>query len=214
MTKTVAALFDSYDEAAMAVAALEDAGLPPADISLISNNIEKHYDTKHSESREKATDGGRESLTSTAATGAGIGSLLGGSAGLLAGLGIVVLPGIGSVAAAGWLATMAVGAATGAAAGGVAGGLVGALTRSGIAAPDADVYVEGIRRGCSLVSVKCDESRAEIAHKILDDLQTFDINARAEIFRDNGWRQFDAEGRTQSEEELSRARQDPRMPVL
>ena len=47
----------------------------------------------------------------------------GGAAGLLAGLGAFVLPGIGAVVAAGWLTS----ALTGAVAGGTAGGVVGAL---------------------------------------------------------------------------------------
>ncbi len=45
MTKTVSALYDNYDDAAAAVAALEDAGVPAADISLVSNNVDNHYRT-------------------------------------------------------------------------------------------------------------------------------------------------------------------------
>ncbi|WP_374367949.1 hypothetical protein [Dongia sp.] len=205
MTQTVSALFDSYDDAAIAVAALEDAGLPPADISLISNKIDKHY---------VAADDKEGGVSAAAAGGAGIGSALGGSTGLLAGLGMIVLPGIGPVAAIGWLGAMAVGAAAGALAGGLAGGLVDTLTRSGIAAPEANVYAEGVKRGGTLVSVRCNEKRAEIAREIFDNMDTVDLETRAQIFRDNGWRQFDDEARAESEEELARARQDPRMPVL
>lgn len=202
MTQTVTALFDSYDDAAIAVAALEDAGLPPADISLISNKIDKHY---------VAADD-QEGNVSATAGGAGIGSALGGGTGLLAGLGMIAVPGIGPVAAIGWLAAMAMGAAAGAVAGGLAGGLMDALTRSGIAEPEANVYAEGIRRGGTLVSVRGD--RAEVARKIFENMETVDLDTRAEIFRDNGWRQFDDEARAESEDGLARARQDPRMPVL
>ena len=49
---------------------------------------------------------------------------MGGGAGLLAGLGLLAIPGLGPVVAAGWLAAPAVGAAAGAAAGGLVGALV------------------------------------------------------------------------------------------
>ena len=63
-----------------------------------------------------------------AATGAGIGAVVGGAGGLLTGLGIMAIPGVGPVVVAGWLAATAVGAVAGAVAGGAAGGIIGALT--------------------------------------------------------------------------------------
>lgn len=202
MARTVAVLFDTYDEAAEAVAALEDAGTLCADISIVSNRIEKHY-----EGDDKATG-------TVAADGAKLGSLAGASAGLLASLGIIAIPGIGPVLAAGWLTATALGATTGAIAGGIAGGIIGSLTRAGIRDADANVYAEGVRRGGTLVTVRCDESRASIVEDVLHSYDTVDIDARANLFRDNGWRQFDEAGRAESAEELARARQDPRMPVL
>ena len=73
-----------------------------------------------------------------------------GTAGLLAGLGLLAIPGLGPVVAAGWLAATAVGAAAGAATGGV----VGALTEAGVSREDADSYAEGVRRGGTLVSAR------------------------------------------------------------
>lgn len=202
MTRTITALFDSYDAAARAVAALEDAGIPHADISIISNKVDRHYG-----------DDKKAGAGSVAADGAGLGTLVGGGAGLLASLGVIALPGIGPVLAAGWLTATALGAATGALAGGVAGGLVGSLTRSGISDDDANVYAEGVRRGGTLVSVRCEEGRAVVAEEILHSTESVDIAARGAVFRDNGWRQFDDAERAESEKELMRARQDPRMPM-
>ena len=204
MTKTVSALYDNYDDAAAAVRALEDAGIPAADISLVSNNVDKHY----SAGAEK------ETAADIAADGAGAGSLVGGGAGLLAGLGLIAIPGVGPVVAAGWLAATAVGAAAGAIAGAIGGGIVGALTRSGVGEEDAHFYAEGVRRGGSLVSARVISDRAADAQAILDSHDHVDMNARRELFRDTGWRQFDEEGRAISEEELRRARQDPRTPIL
>jgi hypothetical protein len=204
MTKTVSALYDTYDEAASAVMELEQAGVPAADISLVSNNIEGRH----------RTDTETETAGDIAADGAGAGSLIGGGAGLLAGLGVIAIPGIGPVVAAGWLAATAVGAAAGAIAGAIGGGIVGAMTRAGVAEEDAHFYAEGVRRGGSLVSARVVDELAPRVQEILDSHDHVDIEARRDVFRDTGWRQFDESGRALSEEEIIRARQDPRMPML
>ena len=69
---------------------------------------------------------------------------------MLAGLGLLAIPGLGPVVAAGWLASTALGAAVG----GAAGGLIGALTAAGVSKEDADIYAEGIRRGGTLVTAR------------------------------------------------------------
>ena len=115
--KTVTALFDSYEDAQDAVRDLEEIGVPESDISIVANNSDDWYQAK--EGSEAGED---------AATGAGIGAVIGGAGGLLTGLGIMAIPGVGPVVAAGWLAATAVGAVAGAVAGGAAGGIVGALT--------------------------------------------------------------------------------------
>ena len=207
MTRTVSALYDNYAEAAAAVRALEDASIPAADISLVSNNVDNHYRTE--------TDA--ETPGDIAADGAGAGSLIGGGAGLLAGLGIIAIPGVGPVIAAGWLAATAVGAAAGAIAGAVGGGIVGALTRSGVTEEDAHLYAEGVRRGGSLVSVQVMEDRVgaiDAIEEILHAHDHVDINARRSTYQESGWRQFDEKGAGYSEEELARARQDPRLPMV
>jgi hypothetical protein len=68
-----------------------------------------------------------------------VGAVVGGAAGLLAGIGLMAIPGVGPVVAAGWL----VATLTGAAAGGATGGIIGALTQAGVSKEDADVYAEG-----------------------------------------------------------------------
>src|SRR5476649_2973897 len=118
MTKTVSALFDTYSEASSAVNALEASGVPHSDISIVANNSENWH---------------KESNAGTGAgAGAGAGAAVGGVGGLLTGLGIMAIPGVGPVVAAGWLVATAVGAVAGAAVGGAAGGLVGSLTRAGV----------------------------------------------------------------------------------
>ena len=99
MTQTVTALYDTYDGAVAAVNELEASGIPHADISLVSNNVDNRYDKDHP--TNAAADAG---------TGAGIGAAVGGVGGLLTGLGLLAIPGVGPVVAAGWLVATAVGA--------------------------------------------------------------------------------------------------------
>src|ERR1043165_2753435 len=103
MTKTVSALYDTYDSARSAVSALESAGIPHSDISIVANNSESW----HRDDRESNAAGG-------AGAGAGVGAAVGGVGGLLTGLGIMAIPGVGPVVAAGWLAATAAGAVAGA----------------------------------------------------------------------------------------------------
>ena len=96
--KTVTGLFDDYEDATDAVGELEATGIPHSDISIVANNSSDWYDNDTSKAAEDA------------AGGAGLGALVGGAGGLLTGLGIMAIPGVGPVVAAGWLAATAAGA--------------------------------------------------------------------------------------------------------
>ena len=180
MTQTLTGLFDRYDDAQRAVKDLEAAGVPHRDVSIVANN--SRGDHAEAVATDAATDAG---------AGAGIGAAIGGAGGLLAGLGLLAIPGLGPVVAAGWLAATAVGAVGGAAIGGAAGGLVGALTHAGVPEEDAHVYAEGVRRGGSLVTAKVDKPLMPTARAILADDRTVNIAARRDDYRLEGWNQFD-----------------------
>src|ERR1700760_2545057 len=122
MTQTLTGLFDQYDDARRAVQDLEAAGVPHRDVSIVANNAAGPH-TPSATAPEASEDAGK---------GAGIGAAVGGVGGLLAGLGLLAIPGVGPVVAAGWLVATAAGAATGAVVGGAAGGLVGSLTGAGV----------------------------------------------------------------------------------
>jgi hypothetical protein len=176
--KTVSGLFDDYSDASAAVSALEARGVPSSDISIVSNNTDERH--------------GKESNAAEGAgTGAGIGAAVGGVGGLLTGLGIMAIPGVGPVVAAGWLAATAAGAVAGAVAGGAAGGLIGALTASGVPEEHAHVYAEGVRRGGTLVTAKVDESLHAEAEAILRDANWVDPDQRRAAYAEEGWSRFD-----------------------
>jgi hypothetical protein len=185
MTQTVTRLYDNYGDAEQAVRALENAGVPSGEISLLANNAQGDHDRRvvRSADAERAAD--------DAGKGAAAGGVIGGVGGLLAGLGMLAIPGIGPVVAAGWLASTAVGAVAGAAVGGAAGGLVGALTRNGVSEEDAHVYAEGVRRGGVLVSVRCPDDLAGRAAEILDRHKGVDARVRGGDYRSGGWSRFD-----------------------
>ena len=180
MTKTVSALYDTYGAASSAVSALEAAGIPHSDISIVANNSESwHRDDRESNAAEGA------------GTGAAVGAAVGGVGGLLTGLGMMAIPGVGPVVAAGWLIATAVGAATGAAVGAATGGIIGSLTEAGIPENDANLYAEGVRRGGSLVTARVVDERASEVQAILNRNKSVDLNARGRLYRGEGWSRFD-----------------------
>lgn len=179
--QTVTGLFDDYQDAADAVGELEAIGVPRSEISIVANNSQGWYQ-----------EGDRSKAAEDAAGGAGLGAVVGGAGGLLAGLGIMAIPGVGPVVAAGWLAATAVGAVGGAVVGGAAGGIVGALTESGVTERDAHVYAEGVRRGGTLVTAKVEEHLSGEAERILRGTTSVDLAERRSAYESGGWTGFDA----------------------
>lgn len=177
--KTITGLFDSYSDAKAAVSNLEAAGIASRDISIVSNN----GDGRYKDDDNNAAEG--------AGTGAGIGAGIGGAGGLLTGLGLLAIPGVGPVVAAGWLAATAAGAAAGAVVGGATGGIIGALTDNGVSENDAHVYAEGLRRGGTLVTARVDETRQAEAEAILKGSNWVDPSLRRRNYEEGGWRGFD-----------------------
>jgi uncharacterized membrane protein len=167
MTRTITRSYDNYETAAAVVRNLEDAGISSSDISVVGRD-------------ERAKD-------SNAAEGAGIGAGIGGAAGLLAGIGMLAIPGIGPVVAAGWLASTAAGAVAGAA----AGGLVGSFTSAGVDEDEAHYYAETVRRGGTVVSVKVADEHAATVETIMDGASPIDRDSRLAQYRQEGWTRFD-----------------------
>src|ERR1700741_1415043 len=178
MSTTVTRLYDNYSDARGAVEELEQIGVPHSNIGIVANNA----DHAHGEHTKAAQDAG---------AGAGIGAAVGGVGGLLAGLGLLAIPGVGPVVAAGWLVSTAARGATGAAVGGAAGGLVGALTSAGVPEREANFYAEGVRRGGTLVTARVDDARASAARQILQQDKSVDPEVRGAAYQQSGWTAFD-----------------------
>lgn len=188
--QTITGLFDNHASARSAVNALENQGVPSSDISIVGRNGD--------DSGIDAAEG--------AATGAGLGAAVGGAGGLLAGLGLMAIPGLGPVVAAGWLASTLAGAAAGAAAGGVAGGLIGGLMDAGVDENDAHVYAEGVRRGGTVVTARVQDDLAPAARSILSS-DAVDIARRRELYAAEGWTGYDDSLPDYTDEEIRAERQ-------
>jgi hypothetical protein len=208
MTVTISRLYDSYAQATEAVRNLETAGVPHGDISIVSNNSDNWYseNTARRPTASPATvdrdHNGVDDRAQGAGTGAGIGATAGGVVGLLTGLGLLAIPGVGPVVAAGWLASLAVGAAVG----GTAGGLIGALTQAGTSKEDAFMYAEGVRRGGTLVSARVADGDRDRYEAILDR-SSVNIRDRGAAWRKAGWQNFDPNAAPYTAEQIRNERE-------
>jgi len=204
MSVIISRLYDSYSAASQVVGDLEAAGLPYADISIVSSNADNWYTPKKAAATGKIDrDGsGIDDRVEGAETGAGIGAAIGGGAGLLAGLGLMAIPGIGPVVAAGWLVATAVGAV----AGGTTGGIIGALTQTGISKEDAEAYAEGVRRGGTLVTARVPDMDRGRFESIMNR-SGVNIRDRAAVYRKAGWTRFDPSASPYSAEQARKERE-------
>ncbi|AYD05247.1 general stress protein [Neorhizobium sp. NCHU2750] len=202
--QTVTGLYDSYEDARSTVKALEDAGVPSDDISIV------YY-----KDGKEEVEGQGNNAAEGAGTGAGIGAVAGGAGGLLTGLGMMAIPGVGPVVAAGWLAATAAGAVAGAVVGGAAGGIVGAMIESGVPERDAHVYAEGIRRGGAVVAAKVESDKVATAETILNRSRRVDLNTRRDAYVAEGWTRFDDAADPYTADQIAadrgRYRTDPRI---
>jgi len=183
--QTLTRLYDSHVDAVDVVNKLEAAGVSHDSISIVSNNAD---------GREVDSDAAAEG----AGTGASIGTVLGGGAGLLAGIGALAIPGVGPIVAAGWL----VAALTGAGVGAAAGGLLGSLTGAGVDEADAHVHVEGVRRGGTLVTVRADDAQVARVESVLDAPTPVDIAARRNEYQAEGWTAHDTSATPYTSEQI------------
>jgi hypothetical protein len=120
----------------------------------------------------------------------------------LAGLGLLAIPGLGPVIAAGWLASAAVGAL----AGGATGGIIGALTQAGVKDEDAQLYAEGIRRGGTLVSARVPDADRALYESVLNR-SAVNLIERSAAYRKAGWNRFDPNASPLSADQIRKVRE-------
>jgi hypothetical protein len=116
-----------------------------------------------------------------ATAGASTGAVLGGALGLLAGIGLLAIPGVGPFIAAGPIMATLAGIGTGGAVGGFAGALIG----MGIPEYEAKRYEGRITKGGILLSAHCDTSEEiKRAKEIMKNTGAEDISSTGESSSD------------------------------
>lgn len=202
--EAVAALFDTTQQAISALEDLVRNGYDRSEVNLVANDVAGEYSRYFDdEGKYIASEDDNTTAGEGAATGGGIGALLGGAGGVLAGLGLLAIPGVGPALAAGPLVAGLVGAGAGA----VAGGLVGALVSAGLPKENARRYAEGVRRGGTLLLLRVDQGMStDEAYRILRSHNPVDIDERSRQWEESGWRDFDAAADPLTRDEIYRER--------
>jgi hypothetical protein len=145
--KNVAAfgIYPSREMAENAVDRFIANGFRNEDISVLMQDNVGTKDFAH-EKHTKAPEG--------ATTGVVAGGIVGGTIGALIGIGVLAIPGVGPLIAAGPI----IAALTGVGSGGLVGGIIGALVGLGIPEYEAKRYEGRIKEGGILLSVHCDNT--------------------------------------------------------
>jgi hypothetical protein len=165
-------IFRSREAVEEAVGALENAGFRNTDISILLPENEGTKDLAH-EKHTKAPEG----AAAGGVTGGAIGGILGG----LIGVGLIAIPGLGPLLAAGPI----IAALTGVGSGGVVGGIIGAMVGLGIPEYEAKRYEGRIKQGGLLLSVHCDSNEwVKRAKEIMEHEGGEDIAASSEASAD------------------------------
>jgi hypothetical protein len=161
-------IYASREAVEEAVDHLRSAGFRNTDVSVLFPDNQGTKDFAH-EKNTKAPEG--------ATTGVVSGGLAGGVLGWLTGIGVLAIPGLGPLLAAGPI----VAALAGAGALGAVGGIIGALAGMGIPEYEAKRYEGRVREGGILLSVHCDSSDwVHRAKEILTHTGAQDIAAAGE----------------------------------
>jgi uncharacterized membrane protein len=162
--KSIYAIVTSETQANQLLDRLVSAGFSTDDISILFPDKVSTHEFSH-EKHTKAPEG--------TVVGASTGGVIGGTIGLLAGIGALAIPGVGPLIAAGPLLAALSGAAAGATAGGIAGALIG----MGIPELEAKRYENRVTEGNLLISIHAtDGDEVDRAKKILEDGGAEDIS--------------------------------------
>jgi hypothetical protein len=168
MQKVVMGIVDTPAQAELTVQRLQSTGFSPGDISILFPDKHGARDFAF-EQTSKAPEG--------ALTGAIVGGVVGAAIGIAAGVGVLAVPGLGMLIAAGpllaGLATAAVLA--------VVFGAVGALIGRAMPRVEAKPYAGKVKRGSILVAVHA-EDRRELrrAREVLDSVAASDVTSTTE----------------------------------
>jgi hypothetical protein len=161
-------IYQTVSQAESAVNNIAAAGFSSNDISVLLPDSQSTKDFAH-EKNTKAPEG--------TTAGATTGGVIGGALGVLAGIGVLAIPGLGPFIAAGPIMAGLAGLGVG----GTVGGIVGALVGMGMPEYEAKRYEGRVKNGGVLLSVHCaDSDEVTKAKDLLKHTGAEDISSAGE----------------------------------
>ena len=155
MSKMIVGVFESVDYAESAARQVKEQGLKTDDISIVVKQGEETRTEEYTVTNKLEGVKTNDNISGGVVTG----SIVGGLAGLLIGAGMVAIPGLGIIAAAGPIAGLIGGTAT--------GGIVGGMVDLGIPEDEGRQYEEDVRSGKIVFTMKTDEKKIDAISSIL-----------------------------------------------
>lgn len=151
--RTLSAVFKEESQIDQVIRRLLDRDVPQDHISVMGRNFQTETRIAGFITKKNVILGGLRS-------GAAFGSLFGSFLSLLTGVGVLFIPFVGSVVAAGPIGAVLLGAASGALAGGAGAGLVSALVTLGMSKEKAAIYQTRLEAGEFLMMVEVPADRS------------------------------------------------------
>ncbi len=164
--KATIGVYEDQSGALAAIQELKAAGFPEKQLSILHRSIGDHpADPGENEEGEGIdSDNAMEKPMRIAATGVGIGAIVGPVLGALAGVGVLAIPGLGILVGAGALA----GAIAGLDVGIIGGGIISALAIAQVNKHHEDLYHEHLEAGRYIVVAQGAEEEIAHAREVMD----------------------------------------------
>lgn len=167
--RTISAVLKEQQQIDQAIRRLLDRGVPRDHISVMGRNFQ-------SETRISGFITKRDVILGGLRTGAIFGSLFGSFLSLLTGVGVLFIPFVGPIVAAGPISALLLGAASGAIAGSAGAGLVSALTAWGMPEDKAAIYQTRLQAGEFLLMTEVPGDRVGEFQLLLESIGAEEIH--------------------------------------
>lgn len=164
MTATIA-VYQNQQDALSAIKILKDAGYAAHQLSILGHAQDETITADTTPLSERPFQD-LEKPMKIAATGVGIGAIAGPILGVLAGLGLIAIPGVGFLYGAGALA----GAVAGLDAGLIGGGIFSALAIAQSSKHHEEKYSDALKSGHYIVVAQGSETEVKQAHSLLAEM--------------------------------------------
>ncbi|MFC4024388.1 general stress protein [Oceanobacillus longus] len=184
--KLIGGVFSNVKNAEKAIKELQAQGYGKEDISVFAKDKDKVKDIEEETNTDVSSNKGGRGKNAGKGVGIGAvsGGVLGGISGLIVEAGLLTIPGVGPLLAAGPLATTLAGLGIGAS----GGGLVGALVGAGIPEEQAKQYEQYLKDGKLIVMVEANENNENFVYRtfLTNDTVNTTMYPEAVIIEGNG----------------------------